>query len=242
MKQTDEVAAATSRAADSSRPPHLYGIYLITCICGIVDAASFLGLGHTFVELMTGNLVFLSFELGLRLHGQNVAITSYVVALTTFSMGATAGGRFGRVWSPYRDRQVGFLVEWVCLLAAVLTTLELHPRTQGWERIVVIGVLAFGMGIQNAMLRRWGVPNLATNVMTLTMTALIADSPLAGGDSAHGGRRALSIALFALSAFVGAFLVPYGVVWPLLVALGLMTVAIPILLRRQPSDTIAAAA
>jgi uncharacterized membrane protein YoaK (UPF0700 family) len=236
------MAALTNGSADSSRPPHLYGIYLITCICGVVDAASFLGLGHTFVELMTGNLVLLSFELGLRLHGQDVAITSYVVALTTFGLGAIAGGLFGRVWSPYRDRQVGFVVEWACLFAAVLTTLELHPQTQGWERIVVIGVLAFGMGIQNAMLRRWGVPNIATNVMTLTITSLIADSPLAGGDNKHGGRRALSIGLFALGAFVGAFLLPYGVVWPLLLALGLMTLALPILLRRQPSETIGAAA
>jgi uncharacterized membrane protein YoaK (UPF0700 family) len=230
------MAALTGGATDSSRPPHLYGIYLITCICGIVDAASFLGLGHTFVELMTGNLVFLSFELGLRLHGQSVEITSYVVALATFASGAIAGGRFGRLWSPKRDRQVGFVAEWVCLLAAVLTTLALHPGTQGAARIVVIGVLAFGMGIQNAMLRRWGVPNLATNVMTLTMTALIADSRIAGGDSTHGGRRALSIGLFALSAFVGAFLLPYGVVWPLLLALGIMTLALPILLRRQASE------
>ena len=237
MEQTDVVAALASREADSSRPPHLYGIYLITCICGIVDAASFLGLGHTFVELMTGNLVFLAFELGLRLHGQVVDITSYVVALATFASGATVGGRFGRLWSPIRDRRVGFVVEWACLLTAVLTTLVLHPQTQGWARIVVIGVLAFGMGVQNAMLRRWGVPNLATNVMTLTMTALIADSPLAGGDNTHGGRRSISIGLFAFSAFVGAFLLPYGVVWPLLLALGVMTLALPILLRRQPRDS-----
>jgi hypothetical protein len=78
--------------------------------------------------------------------------------------------------------------------------------------------------------------------MTLTITSLIADSPLAGGDNKHGGRRALSIGLFALGAFVGAFLLPYGVVWPLLLALGLMTLALPILLRRQPSETIGAAA
>lgn len=236
------MAATAGTTADSSRPPHLHGIYLITCICGMVDAASFLGLGHTFVELMTGNLVFLSFELGLLLHGQNVDITSYVVALATFTLGAMAGGRFGRVWSARRDRQVGFVVEWVCLLLAVLATLVLHPQTQGSARIVVIAFLAFGMGIQNAMLRRWGVPNLATNVMTLTMTAFIADSPLAGGHGEHGGRRALSIGLFAFSAFVGAFLLPYGVIWPLLLALGLMTLALPVLLRRQPSETIGVAA
>ncbi len=41
----------------------------------------------------------------------------------------------------------------------------------------------------------------------------------------------------SLSTFVGAFLLPYGVVWPLLLALVIMTLALPILLRRQPSET-----
>ena len=43
-------------------------------------------------------------------------------------------------------------------------TLIVHPQHHGDDRFVVIGILAFGMGIQNAAVRKWGVPDLATNV------------------------------------------------------------------------------
>lgn len=48
--------------------------------------------------------------------------------------------------------------------------------------------------------------------MTLTMTALLADSLLAGGAAHRSGRRAGSVAIFAGSALLGAFLVRFGVV------------------------------
>ncbi len=68
-------------------------------------------------------------------------------------------------------------------------TLIVHPQHHGDDRFVVIGILAFGMGIQNAAVRKWGVPDLATNVMTLTMTGLITDTRLVGGDNHHAGKR-----------------------------------------------------
>ena len=100
----------------------------------------------------------------------------------------------------------------------------------------MIGILAFGMGIQNAAVRKWGVPDLATNVMTLTMTGLITDTRLAGGDNHHAGRRATSIGIFMVSAIFGAFLVRYGVLWPQVAALVIFTVALPILLQTDPKE------
>jgi len=64
-------------------------------------------------------------------------------------------------------------------------TLIVHPQHHGDDRFVVIGILAFGMGIQNAAVRKSGVPDLATNVMTLTMTGLITDTRLVGGALLH---------------------------------------------------------
>jgi hypothetical protein len=60
------------------------------------------------------------------------------------------------------------------------------------------------MGLQNALVRRHGVPDLATNVMTLTATALVADSAIASGRRENWRRRAASIAIFLVSATVGA--------------------------------------
>lgn len=214
----------------SRLPPLIVGIYVITCICGMLDAVCYLGLGQVFAEIMTGNLVYLVFSIGtLGTHGNNPALP-YVIALATFGVGALGGGRLVRLPGWWGAHRIGFVVEWLALLGAVIATLVVHPQYHGNARFVVIGILAFGMGIQNAEVRRWGVPNLATNVMTLTLTALIADSSVAGGDNQSAGRRAASLTIFAVSAGFGAFLVRYGVLWAQLAALVIFSLALPILL------------
>ena len=40
------------------------GLYLLTAICGVIDATCFLALGDVFAEVMTGNIMFLAFEIG----------------------------------------------------------------------------------------------------------------------------------------------------------------------------------
>ncbi|MGP0032899.1 MAG: DUF1275 family protein [Acidimicrobiales bacterium] len=126
----------------------------------------------------------------------------------------------------------------MALLSAACATPILHPTSTESARYVVFSLLAFAMGIQNAMIRNWGVTDLATNVMTLTMTAFVAESSLSGGDNEHWERRTASIGIFAISATLGAMLVTHGVVWPLLLALLVSSMAIPILLHpkaRRPA-------
>ncbi len=113
--------------------------------------------------------------------------------------------------SSLADRRIGFAGEWCALVAATVTLVLFHPHPVGSVRLVVIGMLALGMGIQNAMIRRWGVPDLATNVMTLTVTGLVAEWSLVGGDNQHAERRATSLGLFAVSAVLGAYLTRFGV-------------------------------
>ncbi len=226
--------AEAARAPALRLPPLIAGIYLITCICGMLDAACFLGMGQVFAEIMTGNLVYLAFSIGTQGTGTSLSVLPYVVALGTFAVGALLGGRLVRLPAAWGSHRIAFAVEWVALVGAVVATLIVHPQFHGEARFVVIGILAFGMGIQNAAVRRWGVPDLATNVMTLTMTGLITDTRLGGGDNHHAGRRATSIGIFAASAIFGAFLVRYGVLWPQLAAVVIFTVALPILLQAGP--------
>jgi hypothetical protein len=40
------------------------GLYMITAICGLVDAVCFIGLGGVFAEMMTGNLLLMAFLIG----------------------------------------------------------------------------------------------------------------------------------------------------------------------------------
>jgi len=58
------------------------------------------------------------------------------------------------------------------------------------------------MRIQNAAVRKLGVPELTTTVLTLTIIGMGADSHFAGGSGSKAGRRLFSIAAM----FSGALL------------------------------------
>src|SRR6202042_1758817 len=70
-------------------PPLLVAMTLVT---GLVDAFSYLVLGHVFVANMTGNVVFLAFALvGVA----GFSIWASAAALVAFALGALAGGWIG---------------------------------------------------------------------------------------------------------------------------------------------------
>lgn len=218
-------------------PPLIVGVYAITAICGMLDAASFLGLGYVFVEIMTGNLVYLAFTIGSV--GTHTSASPFlphgvylpcVLAIAAFAIGAIGGGRLLRLPGTLADSRAGFAVEWAAVGAATVVTAIVNPGPTGNGRFVVVALLAFGMGIQNAMLRRWGITDLATNVMTLTLTALFADSTLGGGDNQHNVRRSTSIAIFFVSAGVGAAILRFGIIWPVAVSFLVFSLAMPSLL------------
>ena len=64
----------------------------MTFVTGLVDAFSYLVLGHVFVANMTGNVVFLGFALA---GAPDFSILDSFVALVSFGFGALAGGRLG---------------------------------------------------------------------------------------------------------------------------------------------------
>ncbi len=70
-------------------PPLLLGLTLVT---GLVDAFSYLLLGHVFVANMTGNVVFLGFAIA---GAQGFSIPASLVALGSFVFGALIGGKVG---------------------------------------------------------------------------------------------------------------------------------------------------
>jgi uncharacterized membrane protein YoaK (UPF0700 family) len=217
------------------RPPLMVGVGAITAICGMLDAATFLGLGHVFAETMNGNIVLLAFTVGTRgVPGLTSLLPGnlwpYVVALACFAAGAVIGGRLVRREGEM-GRRLGFASDTVLIgIAAVVVALT-HPGPTGNARYLVIAILALAMGIQNILIRHWGIPDLATNVMTKTVAFLVADSTLGGGNNHHAARRGVSIVIFAVGATVGAFLTRYGVLWPILTSFTLFVLALPILLR-----------
>jgi len=204
------------------------GLYMISAICGLVDAVCFLALGGVFAEMMTGNLLLLAFSIGAGQWFGNVE--RYIAAILAFVAGALLGGRLLRGPRKMQERRIGFAVEWAVLLTATAAAWLTVPDEHNLAGHVIVALLSFAMGIQNAMMRVHGVPDLATNVMTVTFTGIIADSTAAGGDNHNWRRRGLSIGLFMASAAIGAVLLQFGIGWPLLlVSLVFSLAMIPLL-------------
>jgi len=204
------------------------GLYMISALCGLIDAVCFLALGGVFAEMMTGNLLLFAFDIG---RGKPFdGAERYLPAVLAFIVGALLGGRLLRGPRKLQERRVGFAIEWLLIVGATVVAAFSEPSGGNFDGQVLVVMLSLAMGLQNAMIRVHGVPDLATNVMTLTFTGLIADSALAGGDNRNWRRRGLSIGLFVLSAAVGALVLQFGVVWPLaLASLVLSAALIPLI-------------
>jgi uncharacterized membrane protein YoaK (UPF0700 family) len=146
----------------------------LTVVTGLVDAFSYLSLGHVFVANMTGNVVFLGF--GLAGAG-DIAIAGSVVAILAFTLGAAAGGRCAVRRAPHRGHLLAAAAATqaalVVIAAVVAATVGVKGET---ARLILIGLLAVAMGGQNAVARRLAVPDLTTTVLTLTVTGLVADA------------------------------------------------------------------
>ncbi|MGW5782230.1 YoaK family protein [Streptomyces sp. NPDC003863] len=165
---------------------------MLTFASGLVDAASFLGLGRVFVANMTGNVVFLGFALsGVA----ELSALAAAVALTGFVTGAVGGGW----WRGDAEAERVFLP--LISVQALLVAFALAAVVAGWGRYAVLVPLACGMGLQNAVVHRLGVPDLTTTVMTRTLTGLAADRP---GPAAV--RRGVSVAALAAGALSGGLL------------------------------------
>src|ERR1700752_3768608 len=65
-------------------------LFVLTIVTGLVDAVSYLALGHVFVANMTGNIVFLGFAVA---GASGFSIPASLVALAAFLAGALVGGR-----------------------------------------------------------------------------------------------------------------------------------------------------
>src|SRR5204862_2147685 len=89
-------------ASSPSPEPVLLPLLLgLTVVTGLVDAVSYLTLGHVFVANMTGNVVFLGFALA---GASGFSIAASLVALAAFALGAMAGGHLNSRLGAHRGR------------------------------------------------------------------------------------------------------------------------------------------
>jgi len=197
-------------------PPLLLALTFVT---GLVDAFSYLLLGHVFVANMTGNVVFLGFAFA---GATGFSIAASLVALGSFVFGALIGGRVGSGLGRHRGHLLATSTSAQALLlgASVAAAAVSGEPVAGGYRYALIVLLGISMGIQNATARKLAVPDLTTTVLTLTITGVAADSAIAGGTGSAAGRRLVSVAAMLVGALAGAALVLHvDIVAPLAIAL-----------------------
>ncbi|MGC4052338.1 MAG: YoaK family protein [Paludibaculum sp.] len=192
-------------------------LLLLTFTTGLIDAVSFLGLGHVFTANMTGNIVFLGFAAA---GAPGLSIGKSLVSLAAFLVGGIGGGRLAKTMASHAGSQwliTAVLTEAGFLLAAALAAIGFDVSTgnPASSLYAVITLTAIAMGLRNATVRRLAVPDLTTTVLTLTVTGIAADSSLAGGSNVRMARRLSSVGLMFAGALVGALLLRMGPAVPL---------------------------
>jgi uncharacterized membrane protein YoaK (UPF0700 family) len=216
VEDVREVVVPRRAGRHGPLPPLLLGLTLVT---GLVDAFSYLLLGHVFVANMTGNVVFLGFAIA---GAPGFSIPASLVALGSFILGALIGGKVVAGLGRHRGRLLATATAFqVVLLGASVgvTSASGDPIVSAYRYALII-LLGISMGIQNAAARKLAVPDLTTTVLTLTITGVVADSAIAGGAGSAAGRRLVAVAAMFLGALAGATLVLHvDTVAPLAIAL-----------------------
>lgn len=203
-------------STESIRNPLTRTLLLLTLITGVVDAACYLGLGRVFAANMTGNILLLGF--GIAGAG-GLSVAGPLVSLAAFALGGVAGGRLDvSTSSRGSDLARSIAIEVAAFALATLVAVVFDVTPEHFSAYVVIAILAFTMGLRNAVVRRLGVPDLSTTVLTMTLTAFTADSPPAGGDGRGSLRRGGAVVAMAAGAVLGALLVKSDLVLVLLAA------------------------
>jgi uncharacterized membrane protein YoaK (UPF0700 family) len=193
----------------SLRDPLTRSLLLLTATTGLVDAASYLGLGHVFAANMTGNIVLLGFGI---VGGYGLPVIAPLVSLAAFLVGAALGGRLVRARGEQRRSQftLALTAEASLLAGAAVVAGVAETRAGSVAGAFVIAFLALGMGVRNATVRKLAVSDLTTTVLTMTLTGLAAESSLAGGSGSGTLRRTSAVAAMLVGALVGALLLKVG--------------------------------
>jgi len=208
------------QAAANLRHPLSLALLALTFSTGTVDAVSYLGLGHVFTANMTGNVVLLGF--GIARAG-GLPVVSPIVSMAAFFLGAGAGGVLARHLAERHRIHLAYAlgIEAALLAGATIVVAAAHPHPATFAADATIALMAAGMGIRNATVRRLAVPDLTTTVLTLTITGLAADSTLAGGTGRGTLRRTSAVLAMLAGALSGALMLRTGLTLPLAFAAGL---------------------
>jgi uncharacterized membrane protein YoaK (UPF0700 family) len=166
------------------------GLLLALAAAGAaLDAWSYFGLGNVFVANMTGNTVLLGFS---AVVGPRSRMVHAAISLSAYICGALAGSVMARpvrrvaarsavsepkpgrdsalVW-PVRASWILALESALVLVSTVLYGLR-NPLPGSGLASLLIGLVAFAVGLQSAVIVAMQIPGIVTTYITGTWTAL----------------------------------------------------------------------
>lgn len=183
-------------------------LLVLTAAAGLVDAISYLEMGHVFTAMMTGNTVLLALAIG---QGEVMAALRSTLALVAFSVGA-AGGAMVLQRGRARGEWPSIVTATLAIEAGALGIFALMWRVKGVAApsddpviLVLIALSGLAMGIQAAAVRHLGVPGVASTYITGTLTSLMAEL-VTGSATRHLRLLASVFLVYGAGALIGTVL------------------------------------
>ena len=162
---------------------------------------------------MTGNIVFL----GLATEGvQGLSFSRSLLALKLFGLGAVIGATW---WDESRWAFRALSIQSVLLSVAAVISLGFAPPYAGnlFKIQSVIAATTAAMGFRYAIVRKLGVSDLSTSVLTLTIKGPAVDSILKGRPDPRWLWQCAAILAMLSGSVAGAVMVRRSVALPLFV-------------------------
>jgi uncharacterized membrane protein YoaK (UPF0700 family) len=179
---------------------------VLTAVTGMVDAASYLALGHVFTANMTGNIVLLAFA-SAGANGPSVLRSG--AALAAFALGASVAGRIAARADAYRHKWTGISLGieagllWASMAVVSAAGADLTHHFASLYGTIALSGLA--MGIRYATVLKLQVHDVNPNVLTGTI------GMLASGTHPRWTRGAASVAMMVAGAWLGTYLLRHSV-------------------------------
>ncbi len=152
-------------------------MFVLTVTAGAVDAVTFLGLGHAFAALATGNVLLLSFGVA---NAPGIPVAQPAEALAAFVAGVAAahaiivpvGGR-GRRW------YVAALAGEVAVLAGTGVYAVIVSGTgslAGLDKTIAVVLLAGAMGWRSRTMVEARIPDMPTTSAQVSLAQVLSDA------------------------------------------------------------------
>ncbi len=214
-------------------------MFALTATAGAVDAVTFLGLGHAFAALATGNVLLLSFGVA---NAPGISIAAPAEALAAFVAGVTAAhavvvavsGR-GRRWYVVALAGEVAVIAGAGVYAVIVSGTQSLPAP---ARAVVVVLLAGAMGWRTRTMVEAGIPDMPTTSVQVSLVKALADVlSFRLGPAREPGlaraRRAATVAGVFTGGVIGALLLRLGP-GPALMAIAAVEACVAALYSRAP--------